>query len=125
GGFRTGMWRCDRGIKLIGFEFPHLQDVREDGPKRVSARISLFQAGGIHISQAQEDRLLLSRTDLQPVPSGGFGSELGWIDRPFMAVNDIVVDPILDVPGSIRDAKKAFLIGFILCKQERDRALRV
>ena len=56
--------------------------------------------------------------------SGRLGPGFPGIDRLLLAVDDVVVDPVLDVRGRVRAVAEALGIGLVLGEEPLGRAIR-
>ena len=114
--------RRDRAVEVIGFLLAGGKTLFE-GFGKVGGGFAAL-AGSTLARQTQTYRGRLASFHRQPVMRSDLGAFLCRIDRIFCAVDDAVVDAVLDVEAVVALAwKQPFMIGFVLGKQQRNLAI--
>ena len=96
--------------------------LRSRGP---SSAASLRQIGRRDVGQPQPHGLPLARVDRQAIVRRRLRSLVLRIDRVILAVNDAVVDAVLDVGRAIGNAENTLRVRFVFGEQHRHFAFAV
>src|SRR5262249_54395412 len=105
--------RTDRGVEVIGL-------LSSLGKGEIEARIERPRHGGGHffVGQPKLYDCALAGRDSNPVLAGDFGSRSRCVYRFVCAVDNVVVDSILNVRRSILRAEKTPVVGLVLREKQ-------
>ena len=70
------------------------------------------------VRQAQADRSRLARGNCQFVICGCFSARLFGINSVLIAVNDVVVDPVFEVMGTINEVEEPLSVRVVLGEEQ-------
>ena len=112
------------GVELVGLLLPGFEHVVEASPNGLALAVALGQRRRA-TSQAQPDHLAFAGLHRQPVVGRGLGARLLRVHRVRLAVDDEVVDPVLDVRAAVGHAEDPLRVRLVLGEQQRRIAVAV
>src|ERR1051325_4186668 len=105
-------------VEFVSFSFPRLHQCVEACPERVELvdLCCTWKFRG-YVAKSQANRLRLPRPQSQSITGGRLRSNVLRVDGTFVAMDDVVVDAILNIGRFVGRVKKAFVICFILSEE--------
>src|SRR2546425_3069592 len=109
--------RCDGRVELVGFLQARRNDVLEPFSKWTGA-VGRSQRGRGNLREAEPNDLALARADAQVIVRGGFRPLLVRVHSLTLAVDEVVVDAVLDVRAAAGGSEDALRVGLVLREQQ-------
>src|SRR5439155_20213067 len=109
--------RRDRRVELVGFLQARRNDVLEPFPKWAGA-VGRRERRGSNLGKPEPNDLALAGADAQVIVRGGFRPLLVRVHGVTLAVDEVVVDAVLDVRAAAGSSEDALRVGLVLREQE-------
>src|SRR5438034_6911925 len=109
--------RCDGRVELVGFLLASQDDFLESLSEWTGA-VGRSQRGRGNLREAEPNDLALAGADAQVIVRGGFRPLLVRVHGVTLAVDEVVVDAVLDVRAAAGSSEDALRVGLVLREQE-------
>ena len=119
-------WRRNGRIELVGFLPPCLKHLVEMAAEGTAAgAVPQGQRGRRLVAQAQTNHSTLARIDRALVMDGHLRTRFVRVDDAVLAVDDVIVDAVLDEGTAIGHPEDALRVGLVLREQQGRFALTI
>ena len=108
----------DGSVEIVRFALARGEDTVEFTVERLTA-------GGYRVAEPQTQGCRLARCHRRVIVGGRFRSRFRRVHGVLCAMNDIVVDPVLDSGRAVLGAEKLLRVGFVFGEEKLRLALAV